>query len=242
MPTTELHWACISGDQQRAQHILLKCNDLRGTLKSKQDDGRTGLHLACYHGHAGIADILIKSGSDINVLDKSKCLPIHLCCRQGHSKVLTVLIKHGCDPGVKDKLFGDNCLHKACAGGHIDTVKELLDAGIDHLSMTNGGEYPWEVAKFYKHDELAQFLRLHDVLVRLGTNDTKAARRIQRWVRKNKWHIPDNNEQFGLISHENAKNIESDSLTSKEDKKCNQPEESKKCKSNEEIYPSFMKK
>lgn len=42
---------------------------------------------------------------------------------------------------------GQTAFHHACAGGHVDCVKELVKAGCDTLRMNDGGVTGWELAR-----------------------------------------------------------------------------------------------
>ena len=50
-------------------------------------------------------------------------------------------------------------MHKACAGGHLNAIKLLLQSGADPLCMTHSGELPWEVASFYDNQDCVEYLQ-----------------------------------------------------------------------------------
>ena len=72
--------------------------------------------------------------------------------------MVQLLLDHGASLSVKDTAYGDSALHKACAGGHLDVIRALLDGGADRNAMTNSAELPWEVATFYKQQPAVELL------------------------------------------------------------------------------------
>ena len=48
--------------------------------------GRTGLMVACRHGHGRLAQTLIRKGADVNAVDKDGSSPLMEAVRQGEKK------------------------------------------------------------------------------------------------------------------------------------------------------------
>ena len=53
--------ACLSVLCRVIQELI---QHKRNMIYDEDDDSNTPLHIACIHGHTGVADVLLKSGSD----------------------------------------------------------------------------------------------------------------------------------------------------------------------------------
>lgn len=117
-------------------HLVSKC--LRGddgvhpdSLDSKEQT--TALWIACWHGHLGVIDVLIKEGADPNIRCGPSKMPALVVAVHKNPKVVQELVKLGADVNVRD---GEGCTalwHVAdehTAWGAV-VAKILLDAGAD---------------------------------------------------------------------------------------------------------------
>ena len=69
-------------------------------------------HYASRSGHAGICQLLLERGADVNSQTRSgKASSLHRAAYSGHSGVLKTLITHGADPRLYDS-DGQTALHK----------------------------------------------------------------------------------------------------------------------------------
>ncbi|KAJ3683822.1 hypothetical protein LUZ60_014049 [Juncus effusus] len=64
-------------------------------LNSKDEQGRTALHMACANGHLAIVNYLISNGADVNVTNLEKNTPLHYACLNGQIEVIKALITAG---------------------------------------------------------------------------------------------------------------------------------------------------
>jgi len=55
----------------------------KANIKSKNFDQQVPLHTAAKYGHADCAEILIESGSDVNVQDVNEWTPLHFAAELG---------------------------------------------------------------------------------------------------------------------------------------------------------------
>ncbi|XP_067678535.1 ankyrin repeat domain-containing protein 50-like [Haliotis asinina] len=84
------------------------------------------LHYACQGGHTEtVKYILSQNMSDINSRGFQKMSPLMRAALMGHREVMKLLASKGADVLQLD-LGGDNILHYACRGGHIETVEYIL--------------------------------------------------------------------------------------------------------------------
>lgn len=108
------------------------------------------LHAACDHGHSGIAKLLIDRGAGVNEVNDDGDTPICVATFRGHYYIVDTLIDHGAhmdvavqfaaaygQPRVMGLLIRRGAhidpinLHRACMYGNYDTVRVLLDSGMD---------------------------------------------------------------------------------------------------------------
>ena len=91
------------------------------------ESGNSGLHHACYYGHAGLVQFLVEDQKfDIMHSNSSGDTPLHTACLQGHSEVAKAMLsgissmKTSCKPDIPNN-EGDTPLHIACTsfGCHV---------------------------------------------------------------------------------------------------------------------------
>ena len=65
----------------------------RISAKDKKDN--TPLHIAAFHGHKDVAELLIAKGADVNAKDKEGWTPLHEAALYDHTAVSELLRRHG---------------------------------------------------------------------------------------------------------------------------------------------------
>ncbi|XP_048250649.1 uncharacterized protein LOC124152553 [Haliotis rufescens] len=186
---TDLHFACKKGDLNRLRHILSKslvdlnrrgqCGrtpvmmaaeeghrqvfDLlvkEGADVSLMDDNRHNiLHVACLGGHVDmVKNVLSRKVADINSRGKYGRTPLMVAAENGHRQVFDLLVREGDDVSLEDD-DGDNILHVACLGGHVDMVKYVLSLKVaDINSRGHYGMTPLMVAAVNGHRQVFDLL------------------------------------------------------------------------------------
>ncbi|KAK3365436.1 ankyrin repeat-containing domain protein [Podospora didyma] len=105
------------------------------------------------HGHTHIICLLIKAGADVTKQEgREGITPLHLAARLGLNEVLE-LIASPCRQGVETRIWaGHTPLFFAAEGGHIKTVKLLIDKyGADVFARTTADEHLlWAAAPHYQ--------------------------------------------------------------------------------------------
>ena len=71
----------------------------------------------------------------LNPADNGKYTPLHWSAYKGLDVISSILLNMGCDPLAVDS-YGNNALHQASAGNHINSFKLFMGLGID-LELKN---------------------------------------------------------------------------------------------------------
>jgi hypothetical protein len=95
----------------------------------KNNDGFTGLMLACINGHFDIVKLIVDKGADFSIANKDGNTGFHLACEYGHIEIIKVLIKQGMDINATNNEEATG-LHIACEFGFLNIVKKLFDLGM----------------------------------------------------------------------------------------------------------------
>ena len=85
---------------------------------------QTPLHVACYKGNLKIAQLLARSGADLNSIDKDGNTPLHLASISGHGTIVSWLLSRG-----------PNILIKNNSGKTAEEVSDKITAVLYHKYM-----------------------------------------------------------------------------------------------------------
>jgi len=96
------------------------------------NDFRTALHWAVIYQHEETVGFLIELGAKIDVIDSFDMTPLSYACLKGLNVIAKLLLENEANPSIKIK-NGATALHFACAGGHANTVQEMLSNGASVL-------------------------------------------------------------------------------------------------------------
>ena len=87
---------------------------------------------ACHHGFKRCVAQLIKHKADVNAVDKRNGTPLMWASRFGHTSTARLLIERKADVEAEiEKSAGWTSLHRACAGGHAETAREVINGTSD---------------------------------------------------------------------------------------------------------------
>jgi len=123
-------------------------------------DGYQPLGLACYFGHYGTAEYLIKAGAVVNSLSHNElgAAPILSAAAAGHAKIVLLLLKHNANPNTREN-HGYTPLHAAAQNGDTEIIRILLFNGADMSVCSNDGETPVNIAIQAGHTETAALFK-----------------------------------------------------------------------------------
>ncbi|XP_014206888.2 histone-lysine N-methyltransferase EHMT2 [Copidosoma floridanum] len=127
----------------------------------RDQDQRTGLHLAAERGFLACVHVLVQAGAQYDVLDRNQWSPLMLAAVNGKVEVVRYLMRVGADVTLKGE-DGMTALHIAARAGHLEVCKVILSESkvprtlVD--SVDDGGWTSLIWACEFRHVEIAEFL------------------------------------------------------------------------------------
>ncbi|XP_065172795.1 ankyrin repeat domain-containing protein 49-like, partial [Atheta coriaria] len=156
-PETEILWAAEHGHLDIVIKIIEEHPQL---VNTKDKDGYSPLHRACYSNHIDIVDYLLLHGADISSKTEMQWQPLHSCCQWNHKEIASRLLQMGADVNAVSS-GKQTPLHIAASHGKsYDMVQLLLiQPFINPHLKNNSGETAYDIAKrsskYYKIFEMA---------------------------------------------------------------------------------------
>ncbi|XP_034936116.1 ankyrin repeat domain-containing protein 27-like [Chelonus insularis] len=95
------------------------------TVNSKDNRGRTALHIASIYGHVMIVDFLLANHANPNEPDIDGVTPLHCATSRGHQNTVLLLLQANADANLVDNR-GNSPLHLAADHGHETCIKAIL--------------------------------------------------------------------------------------------------------------------
>lgn len=127
--------AVNSGDVTRVSAEIAK----GAPLEQRDAAKRTPLLLATRADHVEIARLLIEAGADVNAKDNIRDTPFLYAGAEGRNDILRLILATGKAKLDDTNRYGGNALIPAAHHGHPDTVRILIDAGLDVDHVNNLG-------------------------------------------------------------------------------------------------------
>ncbi|EGD73410.1 hypothetical protein PTSG_05107 [Salpingoeca rosetta] len=132
-------------------------------------NGFTPLLAAIHRSQTQAALALIEMDADPDLFNSelSSCLsPLAMAAQQGDAVVVRALLDAGADDNVAD-IEGELALHKACAHGHVDVVRMLVEHNPDSVNRRDEYELHTPLFLCAKHNnqECARVLLAHGAAV-----------------------------------------------------------------------------
>lgn len=148
--------AAVTG--KTASVILLLAREPQ-LINSYSPDGFQPLGLACFFGHYGTAEFLIKAGASVNSYSNN---PLHAAPLQSatagrHLDIVRLLLANGADPNCREA-GGYTPLHAAAQNGDIEIISALLYGGADLEARGDDGKLPVDIALDAEQEEAARLL------------------------------------------------------------------------------------
>jgi ankyrin repeat protein len=117
----------------------------------------TPLHIAAKDGCSEAVQMLVDSGTDVNIQDRLQLTPLHYAAENGHTEIVEKLIEKGATIDAQDK-YGLTPLYKAAKNGHTEIVEKLIKNGATIDVKTKYGETLIGIATKNSHVETVNTL------------------------------------------------------------------------------------
>ncbi|XP_068693789.1 ankyrin repeat domain-containing protein 27-like [Montipora foliosa] len=151
-----------SCDKCEKLHIRKRHDPSAVTVFSRDDLGRTVLHVASEYGHSNLIYKLIKRGAVVNAMDYHGTTALHLACQKGHDSAALMLMHYKADVNAPDN-EGNTPLHLCTANGHEKCTKALIhfDMQVNVMKVNAANEHgdtPLHLASRWGYAEIVLLL------------------------------------------------------------------------------------
>lgn len=153
-PQNNLHDSALDlALQTAAQHgrtaIVRSLLEKGASLDTKDELGRSPIHLAALQGNAEAVNVFLNSGADADTKDIHGQTPLWQAAANGHEEVVLLLLEKGANPEIKD-IRDTTPLSIALSSGHEAVVHQLLGWVADDSPLNSTGKKLFTVP-FPKH-------------------------------------------------------------------------------------------
>ncbi|GLV33797.1 Ankrd49 [Carabus blaptoides fortunei] len=144
-PDKEILWAAEKEKIELAKKLLESNPSL---VHSRDEDGYTPLHRACYNNNTEFVDLLLSYDADIAAKTEFQWQPLHSACQWNNYRCVVKLLQHGADVNAKSN-GGQTPLHIAAShGASYETVQLLLSHPyIQPQILNSNNETAYDIAK-----------------------------------------------------------------------------------------------
>lgn len=189
---TPLHACCHTVNTQEAgiailNELVAQRADLNIATKRGPGSfscGWTPLHIACAYGLEVLALKLIRAGADVNVKNSVGWTPLYEACHRGYASVTRELLKAGAHHDVICPEFalcpfpGQHALAEAARQGHAETVKVLLEWGVDKNAVNKLGWTALHEAAYHSRLAIVKLLVVYGADVFVKTSKGSLAKDV----------------------------------------------------------------
>lgn len=132
--------------------VLMNANGV--DLNAQARNGDNALMIACYNGTRSAVEALLAKGAEVN---KKGWTPLHYAAAIGNNEIVHILLDKSAyiDAESPNKTTP---MMMAARGGHIMTVKLLLDEGADATLKNELGMTAIDFAEKHNHKDIAEGL------------------------------------------------------------------------------------
>ncbi|XP_048246410.1 ankyrin repeat domain-containing protein 50-like [Haliotis rufescens] len=129
------------------------------TPARRDPEAESDLRDASIEGNmAAVKGILEAGWVDVNSRGGDSLTPVMRAALRGHRKVVELLVREGADVSLVN-VYGDNILHLACRGGHMETVKFVLSLNVVDINSTGWrSRTPVMEAAVWGHSDVVELL------------------------------------------------------------------------------------
>jgi ankyrin repeat protein len=151
--------ASMAGAKDRVIELL---GENPALVSDYSHDGWTALHLACFFGHPGIAELLIAHGADVRAQGRNQMrnTPLHAAAAGRNMEAARALLEHGADVNAR-QAGGWTALHAASQNGDVEMVRLLMTAGADVQARAENQQNSLDLALTKGHQAVVEVLEAY---------------------------------------------------------------------------------
>jgi ankyrin repeat protein len=161
--------ALIKAARSSSEATALLLLQYAADISAKNMLGENVMHVAAKKGHEELVIELLNCGAAVDELTESGDTVLMIAAGNGLEKATRLLlnhevVNHQIELQGQSWVDGDgylcsgSALFRAAFNGHLEVVKQLLQAGATTNTRNNLGQYPLDVAKQNGHDSVANLL------------------------------------------------------------------------------------
>jgi hemoglobin len=132
------------------------------TLATRRFSGKTLIHFASGAGCAEVVSLLLRLGTDPNILDCGGHTPLYWvangCASETGPEVVRALVRAGADVNVCGGVTRATPLHMAARRGHVEIAETLLNSGAATQARDSKGDTPLQRAINCRRGQVTQLL------------------------------------------------------------------------------------
>ena len=149
--------ACKNGDLKKVKYYI---EELEYSVKTRNADKNTLLHIACTVGQPAIVQYLLDKGANIESFNTIGSTPLGLACTGECKDVVIQILNKRKDLANKKDKRNFTPLHYACWAGKLEIVKLLVKDYNAHINMhSQSGKRPIDLAKKENHTNIVKYLQ-----------------------------------------------------------------------------------
>ncbi|XP_074027512.1 ankyrin repeat domain containing protein 6 diego [Leptinotarsa decemlineata] len=155
----ELRAAATCGDVAACQRYLGAARCVRF---SRDESGRTALHLAAGQGHEAVVRLLlgVAAPREVDGPDGAGCSALQRAAAGGFEEVIRLVLARGAEVNRQDSVHGNTALHESSWKGYSRSVRLLASAGADLNKCNFGGFTPLHLSCQNGHNQSCRELLL----------------------------------------------------------------------------------
>jgi truncated hemoglobin YjbI len=136
--------------------------ELEPTLATRRFSGRTLLHFASGAGCVEVVALLLRLGTNPDMLDRGGHTPLYCvaneCASETGPPVVRLLLRAGADANACGGVTRATPLHMAARRGYVEIARALLDGGASVQARDTKGDTPLQRAINCRKEKVSQLL------------------------------------------------------------------------------------
>jgi filamin len=155
----DIHDAALAGDERACRAILVAAGkEARRVVRSKNDDQRSPIYAAAWHGSPDAVSTLIEFGALVDDTSAAGWTPLAVAAHRGNLGAVKRLVAARANVEIQDKDGSTPLFHAACRG-HTDVCRYLIEeAGADVNGGIDGGWKPLHGAVYHTRGDVTLYL------------------------------------------------------------------------------------